>query len=128
MNTTIDDVSLRGSVYHFGLQTKYSRFLNKQQKRHCGNDMPGCVQCFPLSGFTTNSLAFEFLQKDRIEATYDHETFKTETKLSEFLQKIHKTHAISFDDHSIVGHGSSLTWDEWSLLATALNPDLRKVS
>ena len=121
-------MSLRGKIGKYTLQTKYLKFLSRErQKDYKTNDMPQCTLSFPFAGMTTNLFAFEFLQDDRIEAIYDHEMFKDEPTLSTFLQNIHKTHAISIESGRVYGYGSAISWDEWDLLASSINPKLKQV-
>ena len=44
---------------------------------------------------------------------------------SQFLQNIHKTHAISIEHGRV--HGYDITGDEWKLLVSAINPALIEV-
>lgn len=126
VDTTIDDVSLRGKTRKFSLQSKYSKFLSRENGRYGGID-PECARAFPLSGSTTNLLAFEFLQNDRIEPVYDEEFFTNEQELSTFLQNIHQTYSISLENNGIEKSMSANTGEHWRLLARSLYPDLNNV-
>ena len=126
INTTEDDVTLRGKMHQFHLPNKYSKFLARESQRDHRIE-PECTRCFPVSGKTTNLFAFEFLQNDRIDSIHDQELFKNEQGLATFLQNIHKTHAVSIENGQVHGYGSAITWDERLVLASSMNPGLKEV-
>ena len=115
-----------GKIRECNLQIKYSQFLENEHKHD--NKLSDCVSnSFPIRGIATNLLGVEFLQRKDVKVVDDHQVFKNKQELSQFLQNIHKTHAISIPTGGTAGNGSAITWDEWNLLASSMNPKLKEV-
>ena len=118
--TTKDKVSLNGKVKTFELPTNYYKFL-KSNSYSRWKKSPKRAGCFNVCGTSTNLCAIEFEKTDRIESRSDYMSFSSEKEVNEFFQSIFKTHCVVFPQNQ------TLNWDEWLLVASALNPSLKQV-